>query len=110
MSGLWMFGDEAPEGKFLVLRRDGTVPEWPNFVLGARDPAAVPALLAYADEAENLGFDPQYVADVRRLAGRFTDYRTEHGDGDPDAPPHRQDSPDVVAKMREARTRGGGSA
>jgi hypothetical protein len=98
-----MFGDKAPEGKFLVLRRDGSVPEWPNFVLGARDPAAVAALLAYADAAEGLGYDDQFVHDVRRLAVVFSDYREDHGDGDPDAPPHREDDPEVIAKMRRGR-------
>ena len=32
--------EEFSEGKFLVVRRDGSIPHWPHFVLGARDPAA----------------------------------------------------------------------
>jgi hypothetical protein len=40
MSGIWRFNSKTPEGKYLVTRRDGTVPEWPNMVFGAKDPAA----------------------------------------------------------------------
>lgn len=58
-SELWRKSPETPEGKYLVKRRDGTIPEWPNFVLGAKDPAAPAALRAYADSARELGFNPQ---------------------------------------------------
>jgi hypothetical protein len=37
---IWAKTDEFHEGKFLVVRRDGSVPHWPHFVLGARDPVA----------------------------------------------------------------------
>lgn len=74
------------DGKYLVLRRDGSTPRWPYFVLGAKDPAAGPALATYADVADALGFDAQYVADVRALAARFMAYRENHGTGNPDAP------------------------
>lgn len=100
MSGLWRYGDKAPEGKYLVTRRDGSVPEWPSMVLGAKDPAAPAALRAYADEGERRGYDPVFVADVRRLADEFESYCATHGAGDPDAPPHRKDDPDTLAKMR----------
>jgi hypothetical protein len=100
MSGLWRYGDKAPEGKYLVTRRDGSVPEWPHMVFGAKDPAAPAALLAYANAAETLGFDPVYVADVRRMAGEFAAYCATHGKGDPDAPPHRKDDPATLEKMR----------
>lgn len=103
MGGLWKYGSEKPEGKFLVQRRDGTVPEWPNFVLGARDPAAPAALRAYATRAGFLGFDPTYVNDVLRLADEFDEYRAAHGDGDPDAPAHREDDPAVVERMRKGQ-------
>jgi hypothetical protein len=86
--------------KFLVTRRDGTVPDWPYFVLGARDPAAPAALRAYADEAEKRGMDPAYVADLRFQAADFERYRHEHGDGDPDASPHRPDDPGTVARIK----------
>lgn len=87
------------EGKFLVVRRDGSVPHWPHFVLGARDPASVPALNAYADACEKLGLDPEFVASARELAADFLGYRYNEGDGDPDAPPHRADDPAVVFVM-----------
>lgn len=99
MAGLWRYGDKAPEGKYLVTRRDGTIPEWPYFVIGAKDPAAPASLRAYADEAERLQFDPQYVSDVRRMAAEFEDFRWMQGAGDPDAPPHRKDDPATVARM-----------
>lgn len=102
MTGLWRNNPETNGGKYLVKRRDGTVPEWPYFVIGAKDPAAPTALRAYADEAERVGMDPQYVADVREMACDFDDYCTEHGNGDPDAPRHRQDDPDTVAEMRDS--------
>ena len=100
MAGLWYKNPETRGGKFLVLRRDGSVPEWPYLVIGARDPAGPAALRAYADEADKLGFDPQMVADVRDLASVFEDYRRHFGAGDPDAPRHRVDDPDVIEKMR----------
>jgi hypothetical protein len=87
-------------GKYLVLRRDGTVPDWPYLVMGAADPAAPVALNAYADEAERLGMDPEYVADIRDLASDWQVWRRNHGDGDPDAPRHRKDDPEIIAKMK----------
>lgn len=92
--------------KFLVVRRDGTVPEWPYLVLGGRDPAAPAAIRALADESDRLGMDPEYVEDLRGLANDFDRYRSEHGDGDPDAPPHRTDDPETIARMRAGTARG----
>jgi hypothetical protein len=85
--------------KFLIVRRDGSMPAWPSFVLGARDAAAPIALRAYADAAASLGYDTEYVASIRELADDFDRYRAEHGDGDPDAAPHREDNAAVVAAM-----------
>lgn len=85
--------------KFLVMRRDGTVPEWPWMVLGARDPASPPALRAYAAAAREHGMDAEYADEVERLAADFEEYRRSHGDGDPDAPPHRPDDPAVVGRF-----------
>jgi hypothetical protein len=101
MAGIWRNNPETPEGKYLVKRRDGTVPLWPHFVIAASDPAAPSALRAYANAAERLGMDRQYVADIRGLAGHFEDWRNENGDGDPDAPRHRKDDPATVAEMRK---------
>jgi hypothetical protein len=103
MVRLWRNTEGTREGKYLVQRRDGTVPEWPYFVIGAADPAAPAALRAYADAAEHLRMDPEYVADLRRLAVAFTDWRLEHAEGDPDAPRHRTDDPETIAKMRGAQ-------
>lgn len=99
MGGLWRNNPQTPEGKYLVKRRDGTVVEWPHFVIGARDPAAPYALRAYAAAAEQLGFDPDLVRDVRARADEFAAYWHEHGSGDPDAPRHRVDDPATVAEM-----------
>jgi hypothetical protein len=97
---IWAKTKEFSEGKFLVVRRDGSVPHWPHFVMGARDPAAPAALRAYADVAAQLGFEPGYIASIRELAGDFDAYRAAEGNGDPEAPPHRKDSPEVIAAMR----------
>lgn len=102
--GLWR-KNGIEGGKYLVLRRDGSVLEHPHFVLVARDPAAPRALMAYARQAELLGFDPTYVRNLRDLAPTWHEYREAHGAGDPDAKPHRKDDPDTVAKMAR-----GGSA
>lgn len=99
-TGLWRYSGVKPEGKYLLLRRDGTVPEWPFFPIGARDPAASAGLRAYADRAAELGYFPQYVADVRRLADEFDAYLAEHGPGDPDRGPHRIDNEQIVAMMK----------
>lgn len=85
--------------KYLVLRRDNTVPDFPYFVIGARDPAAPAALRAYAAEAEKLGMDSEFVADLLGQADDYEIFRREHGDGDPDAPLHRTDDPDVVSRI-----------
>lgn len=97
---IWAKTKEFCEGKFLVVRRDGTVPHWPHFVLGARDPAAASALRGYADVAAALNFEPDYVASIRELSLDFDRYRAAHGNGDPESPPHRKDDPKVIAAMR----------
>lgn len=84
-SGIW----NPSDNKFLVVRRDGTIPRWPNFVLGARDPAAGPALRAYADAAQIIGMGVDYADSVRELAAVFDTYRSKNGNGDPPAGPHR---------------------
>lgn len=86
------------------MRRDGTVPEWPNFVIGAKDPAAPAALRAYADEAEKLGMNMKYVTDVRYMAVEWEGYRRENGTGDPDRGRHRKDDPATIKEMRKGRS------
>lgn len=100
MARLFRNQDGFEGGKYLVQRRDGTVPDWPYFVIGAADPCASSALMAYAWRAEQQGLDPQYVADIRELAREFDDYLNSHPQGDPDAPRHRQDDPEIVAKLK----------
>jgi hypothetical protein len=97
---IWAKTKQFSEGKFLVVRRDGSVPHWPHFVLGARDPAAAIAIRAYAVAAENLGFDTEYVQSLYELASDFEAYREREGNGDADAPPHRKDDPAVIKAMR----------
>jgi hypothetical protein len=103
MARLWRNAEGTREGKYLVQRRDGTVPEWPYFVIGAKDPAAPAALRAYADAAAAAGMDAEYVQDMRALADQFQMYRETRGAGDPDAPRHRTDDPATIAKMRGDR-------
>ena len=97
---IWAKTKEFSEGKFLVVRRDGSIPHWPHFVLGARDPAAPKALAAYAAECERIGLDREYVDSILELAADFANYRLDQGPGDPDAPPHRMDDPNVITAMR----------
>lgn len=103
LSGLWRRNAQTPEGKYLVTRRDGTIPDWPNFVIGAKDPAAPAALRAYAAEARRVGMNAQYVADILWLAEEFEHYRAEHGEGDPDRGRHRKDDPATILKMKGAQ-------
>ena len=104
-SGLWRYREDTPEGKYLVKRRDGTIVEWPHFVLGARDPYAVAALIAYADKAESDGVNAAFVADIRhRLIPEFEAYREEKGNGDPGRGPHRKDDPATVELMKQGRS------
>lgn len=85
--------------KYLVQRRDGSVPKWPWFVLGARDPAALVALQAYADEAEKLGMDEGYVEFIRRVVDEMRDFQVEAGPGDPDKGGFRDLDPEIAEKM-----------
>lgn len=105
LAGLWRNNPETSEGKYLVKRRDGSVVEWPNFVIGAKDPAAPAALRAYADAAMMAGMNEQYCKEVAQLADRFESYRLAFGNSDPDRGRHRKDDPATIAEMRN-----GGSA
>ena len=97
---VWVKTDDYSEGKFLVVRRDGTIVEWPHFVLGARDPAVPPTLEDYACNAKALGMEEEYCSSVESLAADFESYRHEHGKGDPEAGPHRKDDARIIAAMR----------
>ena len=102
LTGLFRENPETPEGKYLVKRRDGSVPPWPSFVLGGADPHAEYALRAYADSCEN---DPaiskEFVAAVRRWADTYAQWRAENGDGDPGMGRHRTDDPATGEEMRK---------
>lgn len=106
--GLWREDPKYKEGKYpVILRRDGTIPSWPWFIIGARDPAAPAALRAYSARAKELGMDAKWVNGVSRLADQFERYPhevkvagTPRVFGDPDAAPHRSDDPLVLAVAR----------
>ena len=99
MSRIWVKTKEAPEGKYLVVRRDGTIPDWGHFVISYTDPAAPVALNAYAQAAEMLDMDPEYVASIRELAAELSELPRDPK-SDPDSGPHRKDNPAVVRLMR----------
>ena len=61
---IWAKTEQFSEGKYLVVRRDGTVPSWPHFVIGGHDPAGPVALIAYARAARALGMDEDYCASI----------------------------------------------
>lgn len=114
MTGLFVDNPETPEGKYLVKRRDGTVPAWPSFVLGAADPIAEVALRAYAGEvsrllyhdaaqAEALGLSWPFYEALMRRADQFKAWRMQHGQGDPGMGPHRVDDPATIAEMRKGQ-------
>lgn len=97
---VWALTEEFKEGKYLVVRRDGSVPIWPHFVLSARDPAAPEALRSYANRCASLKLDRDYRDSIWDLARLFEDYAKDAGAGDPDAGPHRVDSSFVISMMR----------
>lgn len=107
LCGLFRDNPATPEGKYLVKRRDGSVVEWPSFVLGARDPYAPTALRAYAKalqlgmETGDAGITPEFIAAVYRWADTFDAYRLDHGEGDPGRGRHRRDDPATIAEMRK---------
>lgn len=108
MAGLFRNDPTTRSGKFpVLLRRDGTVPEWEWFVLGSRDPAAITAIRHYADEAKSRGWDPQYATDLYALAERWLGLQSGERldriagicrlkEADPDAGPHRTDDPAML--------------
>jgi hypothetical protein len=104
LAGLVRDNPATREGKYLVKRRDGTVVEWPSFVLGARDPHAPAALRAYADSIEkDPDVHPDFPGRLRELAVQFEHYRAKHGAGDPTRGIHRKDDPATISEMRGGR-------
>lgn len=115
LTGLFRDNPETPEGKYLVKRRDGTVVEWPSFVLGARDPIAEVALRAYATEvmrlltedpeqAQRLGLTPEFGHRLLEHASAWAEYRRTHGEGDPGMGRHRKDDPATIEEMRRGQS------
>lgn len=104
-NGLWRDNPETPEGKYLVKRRDGTIPKWPHFTLGADDPCAPAALAAYASKARAIGLDQAYCAAVDKLADEWRERQSIHGaPGDPDRGRHRVDDPAIIEEMRKGHS------
>lgn len=110
LTGLFRDNPETPEGKYLIKRRDGTVVEWPSFVLGARDPIAEVSLRAYAQEvlrlldeepevAAKLGLTAEFGHRLTHEADYWRAYRLNHGTGDPGMGRHRKDDPATVEEM-----------
>lgn len=105
ISGLVRDDPKTAEGKYLVKRRDGTIPEWPSFVLGARDPHAPAALRAYAESiAKDPDCHPDFPARIRVLAYEFEAYREVYGTGDPTRGIHRKDDPATIEEMKAGRS------
>ncbi len=127
LTTLFRNNPETPEGKYLVIRRDGTVVEWPSFVLGARDEDAETCLQVYgllklmtpdqkgvfldelADRCNAARSDPHaqnisFYDSVMDFAEEWHLYRMDHGDGDPLMGAHRKDDPETIAKMKKGRS------
>jgi hypothetical protein len=111
MKSIYRKNKETPEGKYLVKRRDGTVVEWPSFVLGARDPIAEVALRAYAHEvirimkqepakARDMGLTPEFAESLFEWADEWRAYRLANGTGDPGMGRHRKDDPATIEEMK----------
>ena len=90
-------------GKYLLVRRDGTVPAWCNlaYVLGPRDPATPIALRAIANHAmeESKNPDLDYVQSLLDRADECDRYREQHGAGDPKSHPWRTEAHDVMSAL-----------
>lgn len=107
------FKKDAQPGKFLVIRRDGTVPDWTWCVLGAADPYAPAALRAMASEIlapppRDTDADRAQRAYARDLiveadswvAERYCRAEAGKKRGDPEAGPHRVDNERILKLMR----------
>ncbi len=88
-----------PGKKFLVLRRDGTIPEWPWFVMGAEDPLAAGALYHYAGLCEEAGYSKEYVDMVMRAVDAMQSWAATKAMQRPDQAPPRKEDPSVLIKL-----------
>lgn len=106
LTAIFRHSVETREGKYLVRRRDGTIPEWPWFVLGARDPMVPWTLRFYAVLGFVMGqLKWGYACSLWQFAREMREYRRTHGNGDPGMGRHRVDDPATIAEMRK----GGGA-
>jgi hypothetical protein len=111
LTGLVRDNPKTPEGKYLILRRDGSVVEFPVFVLGARDPYAAKALRYYADllqeevDKQNYNIHHKYPKAIKKWADVFDDYRKEHGESKPCSDKSdRVDCPLIIALMKAGKS------
>lgn len=93
LKGLFRDDPKTRGGKYLVLRRDNTVPSWAWFVCGARDPMAAWALWFYSWVGIFFTRNWDYLRGVNRLSWDFYRERKTLGCGDPEKGPHRKDDP-----------------
>ena len=102
LNGLFREQSETPEGKYLVKRRDGTVPTWPSFVLGAADPMVPATLRFYALLGFFMGhFTWGFMRSLWRFASTMSRWRKSNWTGDPGMGRHRKDDPVTIAEMRK---------
>ena len=87
-------GPQKKLGKYLVTRMDGTVPDWPWFVLGANDVLAHAALETYEHGAGVAGVNRGYRELLKAVRLEFTRWQERNSlDGTP-----WEDSPEDVAQ------------
>lgn len=105
LKGLVRDNPATPEGKYLVKRRDGTVPVWPHFVLAAADPHSPAAIRAYANSIQHdPDCDPAFAVRLFEMADEFEAWRQKNGTGDPTRGLHRKDDPATIAEMKKGHS------
>lgn len=107
---VWALTDgPVREGKYLVVRRDGSIPHWPHFVVAGIDPCAAAALRAYANEAKRIDLNTDFWQSIFILADQYEQLAMRARSdtavlgtkgSDPDKGPHRIDNPAVIEMMR----------
>jgi hypothetical protein len=90
-------GKTMMKDKFLVIRRDGTVPEWPWFVLGGRSPWSLEAAKAYLGAAERGGADEAHLEAIRGIVAAM---EAHPKGGDHEFGP---DDPSILQVMRDCK-------
>lgn len=78
--------------KFVVLRADGSRPEWPDFVLNLNDEGAYIALNAYVTHYAGLkDADPEYISFLYGQLSEAEEYMEDRGWSRPDKPSKRDE-------------------